>query len=130
MGEIISSWNGRDDQERWLTGFENHGGYTQLGPGMTPLAAVELGFGNCNDGAEGAVVGTVIGTYPHGPILARNPALADHVLELALGHELPPLVRPEIDKLRWQWLARVRRWSTRHRDRSRAQTQQLGSESR
>jgi lipid II isoglutaminyl synthase (glutamine-hydrolysing) len=110
VGEIISRWNGRDGHAQWLTGFENHGGYTRLGPGVKPLATVEIGIGNCNDGTEGAVARTVIGTYPHGPILARNPALADHLLELALGHELPPLVRPEIDKLRKQRLARVR-WS-------------------
>jgi lipid II isoglutaminyl synthase (glutamine-hydrolysing) len=130
VGEIISHWNGRDGQEQWLTGFENHGGYTRLGPGVKPLATVEIGIGNCNDGTEGAVAGTVIGTYPHGPILARNPALADHVLELALGHELPPLVCPEIDKLRRQRLARVRRSNARRRTRSRAQTQQLASGSR
>ncbi len=86
--------------------------------------------GNCNDGTEGAVAGTVIGTYPHGLILARNPALADHVLELALGHELPPLVRPEIDKLRRQRLARVRRSNAHRRTRSREQTRQLASGSR
>ena len=51
----------------------------------------------------------MIGTYPHGPVLARNPALADHVLELALGQELRPLPRPEIDELRRQRLAAVRR---------------------
>ncbi|HEX6759266.1 MAG TPA: glutamine amidotransferase [Propionibacteriaceae bacterium] len=113
VGEIISRWNGRSGQEQWLTGFENHGGYTHLGPGVKPLATVEIGIGNCNDGTEGAVAGTVIGTYPHGPVLARNPALADHVLALALGHDLPPLVRPEIDKLRRQRLARVRRLSAR-----------------
>jgi lipid II isoglutaminyl synthase (glutamine-hydrolysing) len=91
-----------------------------------PMRAI----GNCNDGTEGTVAGTVIGTYPHGQILARNPALADHVLELALGHELPPLVCPEIDKLRRQRLARVRRSNARRRTRSRPQTQQLASGSR
>jgi CobQ-like glutamine amidotransferase family enzyme len=74
-GEIISRWNGRDGDDQWLTGFENHGGYTRLGPRAKPLATVEIGIGNCNDGTEGAVSGTVIGTYPHGPVLARNPAL-------------------------------------------------------
>jgi len=115
VGEIISRWNGRHADDQWLTGFENHGGYTRLGAGATPLAAVEIGVGNCNDGTEGAVAGTVIGTYPHGPILARNPALADHILELALGHELDPLVHPEITKLRRQRLARVRRSYARSR---------------
>jgi CobQ-like glutamine amidotransferase family enzyme len=109
VGEIISRWNGRDGNDQWLTGFENHGGYTRLGPGVKPLASVEIGIGNCSDGSEGAVAGPVIGTYPHGPILARNPALADHILELALKHELEPLVHPEINKLRRQRLRRVRR---------------------
>jgi CobQ-like glutamine amidotransferase family enzyme len=109
VGEIISRWNGRDGNDQWLTGFENHGGYTRLGPGVKPLASVEIGIGNCSDGSEGAVAGTVIGTYPHGPILARNPALADHILELALKRELEPLVHPEINKLRRQRLRRVRR---------------------
>ena len=57
----------------------------------------------------------MIGTYPHGPVLARNPALADHLLELALGQELDPLPRPEINKLRRQRLARVRRLYARNR---------------
>jgi lipid II isoglutaminyl synthase (glutamine-hydrolysing) len=109
VGEIISRWNARDGNDQWLTGFENHGGYTRLGSGVKPLASVEIGIGNCSDGSEGAVAGTVIGTYPHGPILARNPALADHILELALKHELEPLVHPEINKLRRQRLRRVRR---------------------
>jgi lipid II isoglutaminyl synthase (glutamine-hydrolysing) len=115
VGEIISRWDGRDGNDQWLTGFENHGGYTRLGRGVKPLAMVEIGVGNCNDGTEGAVAGTVIGTYPHGPILARNPALADHILELALGHELEPLEHSEITKLRRQRLARVRRSYARSR---------------
>jgi CobQ-like glutamine amidotransferase family enzyme len=117
VGEIISRWDGRDGDDQWLTGFENHGGYTTLGPGVKPLAWVEIGVGNCHDGTEGAIAGTVIGTYPHGPILARNPALADHILELALGHELEPLVHSEINKLRRQRLRRVRRLHARNRQR-------------
>lgn len=109
VGEILSHWIGRDGNDALLTGFENHGGYTTLGASVTPLATVEVGIGNAGDGTEGAVAGTVIGTYPHGPVLARNPALADHVLELALGEELSPLPRPEIDELRRQRLAAVRR---------------------
>jgi lipid II isoglutaminyl synthase (glutamine-hydrolysing) len=114
VGEIISRWHGRNGEEQWLTGFENHGGYTRLGPGAKPLATVEIGVGNCGNCTEGAVAGSVIGTYPHGPVLARNPALADHILELALGHELEPLVHPEISKLRRQRLARVRRLHARN----------------
>jgi lipid II isoglutaminyl synthase (glutamine-hydrolysing) len=109
VGEILSRWDDRDGDEQWLTGFENHGGYTRLGPQARPLARVEIGIGNCDDGTEGAVAGTVIGTYPHGPVLARNPALADHVLELALDRKLAPLIRPEIDELRRQRLLAVRK---------------------
>ena len=109
VGEILSRWVGHDGDEQWLTGFENHGGYTRLEPGVQPLATVEIGTGNCGDGTEGAIAGKVIGTYPHGPLLARNPALADHVLELALDAELAPLDRPEVDELRRQRLQAVRR---------------------
>lgn len=109
VGEILSRWPGRSGDDALLTGFENHGGYTTLGPAATPLARVEVGIGNAGDGTEGAVAGNVIGTYPHGPVLARNPALADHVLQLALGEELTPLPRPEVDELRRQRLAAVRR---------------------
>ncbi len=109
VGEILTRWRGRDGDERWLTGFENHGGYTSLGPAATPLADVEIGVGNDDGGTEGAVQGSVIGSYPHGPVLARNPALADHLIETALGVELEPLVSPEVDELRRQRLAAVRR---------------------
>ena len=63
---------------------------------------MEVGVGNADDGTEGAVQGRVIGTYPHGPVLARNHALADHVLSVALDRELEPLDRPEIDELHRQ----------------------------
>ncbi len=112
VGEILTRWNGHGDgDDQWLSGFENHGGYTVLGSGATPLGTVEVGVGNCGDGTEGAVAGNVIGTYPHGPLLARNPALADHVLELALGEPMAPLDRPEVTELRRQRLAAVRRAS-------------------
>jgi lipid II isoglutaminyl synthase (glutamine-hydrolysing) len=69
-----------------LTGFENHGGVTTLGTATTPLARVSLGVGNGDgSGTEGAVSGRVVGTYLHGPVLARNPVLADALLAWALG---------------------------------------------
>jgi CobQ-like glutamine amidotransferase family enzyme len=67
-----------------LTGFENHGGMTTRGEAVAPLARVTVGIGN-GDGTEGAVAGRVVGTYLHGPVLARNPALADLLLSWALG---------------------------------------------
>jgi lipid II isoglutaminyl synthase (glutamine-hydrolysing) len=73
-----------------LTGFENHGGRTHLGAGVSPLAKVTVGIGN--DGqCEGAWHGTVLGTYSHGPALARNPALADLLLRWGTGSELEPV---------------------------------------
>ncbi|MFT3862329.1 type 1 glutamine amidotransferase [Micropruina sp.] len=113
VGEILSRWTRSDGAEVLLTGFENHGGFTTLGPSATPLARVEIGVGNANDGTEGAVQGRVIGTYPHGPVLARNPALADHVLSVALERDLEAIERPEIDELHRQRVAAVRRQGLR-----------------
>lgn len=73
-----------------LTGYENHGGATHRGPGVEPLAAVVAGVGN-GDGTEGAIAGHVIGTYLHGPGLARNPAVADLLLGWCAGRALEPL---------------------------------------
>ena len=76
-----------------LTGFENHQGITRIGPRARPLAQVRLGNGNgTGDGTEGAWNGTVFGTYMHGPVLARNPQIADLLLKLTLDvNALPPV---------------------------------------
>jgi CobQ-like glutamine amidotransferase family enzyme len=84
-----------------LTGFENHQGLTTIGPGARPLARVTLGTGN-GDGTEGAYAGRVLGTYLHGPVLVRNPSLADLLLTWAVG----PL--PAIDEADERWAARLR----------------------
>ncbi|MBT0567215.1 type 1 glutamine amidotransferase [Williamsia sp. CHRR-6] len=93
-----------------LTGFENHRGGTVLGSGSVPLATVRHGDGNrVGDRIDGAVTGSVIGTYLHGPALARNPELADLLLRQALGvDELAPLDLPEIDQLRRERIAAAR----------------------
>jgi lipid II isoglutaminyl synthase (glutamine-hydrolysing) len=92
-----------------LTGFENHGGGTWLGPGLPALGRLELGVGNGDgSGTEGAISGRVIGTYLHGPVLARNPALADLLLGWAVGKTLEPLEMPEVDRLRAERLAQPR----------------------
>ncbi len=68
-----------------LNGFENHGGVTTVGSGSTPLARVVRGVGNGDgSGTEGAWSGRILGTYLHGPLLARNTALADVLLTWAL----------------------------------------------
>lgn len=81
-----------------LTGFENHGGLTVVGPGATALADVATGIGNgSGDGTEGAWSERVIGTYLHGPVLARNPRLADLLLGWALGGQDPPIPLGRLD---------------------------------
>jgi lipid II isoglutaminyl synthase (glutamine-hydrolysing) len=86
-----------------LTGFENHGGITELGPAAQPLGRVRVGHGNGAAGIEGVVSGRVVGTYLHGPALARNPALADHLLAWVVG-ALEPLDEPLVDRLRTERL--------------------------
>ncbi|MEE4024516.1 glutamine amidotransferase [Gordonia sp. PKS22-38] len=94
-----------------LTGFENHRGGSTLGADAQPLAKVRHGVGNgVGDGTEGVAQGSVIGTYMHGPALARNPELADHLLTRAMGTDsLAPLDLPQVDRLRRERLAAGRR---------------------
>lgn len=94
-----------------LTGFENHLGVSKLGADSQPLGHVLRGTGN-GDGTEGAVTDHVVGTYLHGPALARNPALADLLLAWTAGHPLPPLELPEVDRLRVERLTATRRRRT------------------
>lgn len=76
-----------------LTGFANHRGGSRLGPAARPLARTRGDLSNEGtvNSAEGAVQGNVVATYLHGPVLARNPSLADWLLERALGEPLAPL---------------------------------------
>jgi lipid II isoglutaminyl synthase (glutamine-hydrolysing) len=90
-----------------ITGFENHGGRTHLGPGLTPLARVTAGVGN--DGAtEGVWQGRLLGTYMHGPALARNPAIADLLLSWATGSTMDSLDDTWPSRLRAERLAALR----------------------
>jgi len=89
-----------------MTGFENHAALTSLGPGARPLGRVLSGTGN-GDGTDGAVCGRVVATYMHGPVLARNPALADLLLYLATGLDLEPLDDIEEEALRAERLERA-----------------------
>ena len=75
----------------------------------TPLSAVLRGAGNRQgDGIDGAVQGSVMATYLHGPCLARNPQLADLLLSQVVG-TLEPLPLPEVDSLRRERLGAPRR---------------------
>jgi CobQ-like glutamine amidotransferase family enzyme/UDP-N-acetylmuramyl tripeptide synthase len=83
-----------------LTGFENHAAVTRLGSGVTPLGRVVRGVGNGDDArTEGARSGRVVGTYMHGPVLARNAALADLLLGLVVDGPLAPLDDSEEERL-------------------------------
>lgn len=76
---VVGSGHGR------LVGFENHSGQTILDHDQPALGRVEKGYGNNpKSKAEGAVSGAVIGTYLHGPLLPKNPELADYLLLTAL----------------------------------------------
>jgi CobQ-like glutamine amidotransferase family enzyme len=89
-----------------ITGFENHGGRTHLGQGVRPFASVRAGVGN--DGtSEGVWAGRILGTYMHGPALARNPALADLLIGWATGDQLAPLDDTWPTRLRTERLAAV-----------------------
>jgi CobQ-like glutamine amidotransferase family enzyme len=83
-----------------VTGFENHFGDALLGPDAAPLGRVRVGVGNGRDGVEGAVQAGIVATYLHGPVLVRNPRLADRLLTAAVGHPLDPLPDPQIERLR------------------------------
>lgn len=73
------------DGDTPVIGFENHSGRTYLGPGCKPLGRVIQGFGNNDkDNTEGARYCNCFGTYLHGPLLPKNPVLADYLIELAL----------------------------------------------
>lgn len=123
-----------------LTGFENHMGATVLGSDAAALGRVLHGVGNgvpadpsaapsdCSSAApaagasastgasstgsriEGVVQGSIIATYMHGPVLARNPEFADLLLCRALGVDsLPPVDVPAMEQLRRERIATARR---------------------
>lgn len=70
-----------------LVGFENHSGKTYLSQDSKPLGRVVIGSGNNGeDRTEGCIYKNAIGCYLHGPVLPKNPHLADFLLLKALSH--------------------------------------------
>jgi CobQ-like glutamine amidotransferase family enzyme len=85
IGDVLLECELRPGERRTLAGFENHAGRTYLDEGAQPLGRVIAGFGNDGEsGYEGCRVGLALGTYLHGPLLPRNPWLADWLLSAAL----------------------------------------------
>ncbi len=103
IGDVLVECELRPGWRRTLAGFENHAGRTRLDPGAEPLGRVLAGFGNDGEsGFEGCRAGRVLGTYLHGPLLPRNPWLADWLLAQALAHRTggePPELAPLPDEL-------------------------------
>ena len=76
-----------DGDHHEVAGFENHAGRTHLGAGAVPFGRVLAGHGNDGTGStEGVTRLRAIGTYLHGPLLPRNPWVADRLLEWAIAH--------------------------------------------
>ena len=87
IGDVLLECELEPGLTRQLAGFENHAGRTLLDPGEAPLGRVLFGFGNDGEsGFEGCRRGRALGTYLHGPLLPRNPWLADWLLAQALAH--------------------------------------------
>jgi CobQ-like glutamine amidotransferase family enzyme len=89
IGDVLLECELEPGHRRTLAGFENHAGRTYLDEGAEPLGRVVAGFGNNGeDGVEGSRVGNALGTYLHGPLLPRNPWLADWLIGKALARRL------------------------------------------
>jgi lipid II isoglutaminyl synthase (glutamine-hydrolysing) len=87
IGDVLIDCELDRGQRQAVVGFENHAGRTILDAGAEPLGRVIAGFGNDGEsGYEGCRVEAAIGTYLHGPLLPRNPWLADWLLARAVTH--------------------------------------------
>ncbi|ARD42534.1 type 1 glutamine amidotransferase [Actinomyces gaoshouyii] len=83
-GRLIGNITTTSEVFGGIVGYENHSGLTTLAPNQAPFGRVRSGDGNNGqDGTEGALAHHVIGTYLHGSLLPKNPAVADWLLERA-----------------------------------------------
>ncbi|AJM77645.1 type 1 glutamine amidotransferase [Rathayibacter toxicus] len=73
-----------------LIGFENHVRRMEGFSAEQALGRVLYGVGNGN-GTEGYRSGALLGTHLHGPVLAKNPILADAILRRVIGHGYQPI---------------------------------------
>ena len=106
IGDVLLECELEPGRRERIAGFENHAGRTLLDADTTPLGRVVHGFGNDgSSGFEGCRLGRALGTYLHGPLLPRNPWLADWVLAQSLAHATgsePPELSPLDDELEKQ----------------------------
>jgi lipid II isoglutaminyl synthase (glutamine-hydrolysing) len=87
IGDVLLASSLDEQPGRTIAGFENHAGRTMLDEGAVPLGRVVAGYGNDGEsGYEGCRIGRAVGTYLHGPLLPRNPWLADLLLSWAIAH--------------------------------------------
>lgn len=93
IGNVVAKiqWENLDDKpsttsrSQYIVGFENHGGRTYLGTGTKAFAKTIKGYGNNGeDGTEGVIYKNAIGSYFHGPLLPKNPEVADWLIKKAL----------------------------------------------
>jgi CobQ-like glutamine amidotransferase family enzyme len=95
---VVESGLAATGGRRTIVGFENHSGQTYLGPGVAALGRVLTGHGNNGaDGLEGATYRNVVGTYLHGSLLPKNPALTDHLIRTALRRRYGPVELAPLD---------------------------------
>ena len=108
LGRESAAAAGHPELAGRLTGFENHSGRTRLGPAARPLGTITAGRAPTVDPDEGAIAfpgddgldGLRVGTYLHGPLLPRNPHLADYLVLSALrprGIDALPLLDDRAD---------------------------------
>ncbi len=85
IGNVVAQLELNNIANSYIVGFENHGGRTYLGDNAKPLAKIIKGFGNNGkDGTEGIIYKNAIGSYLHGPLLPKNPEIADWLIQKAL----------------------------------------------
>jgi CobQ-like glutamine amidotransferase family enzyme len=110
IGNIIINLQARFKSlsTKYVVGFENHSGRTFLGKHCQPLGQVISGSGNNGqDKTEGSVFRQAIGCYLHGPLLPKNPHLADWLIAQALEKKYGKIrLQPLDDRL--EWLAQSR----------------------
>ncbi len=100
IGNIVIERETGTTERQTIVGFENHSGLTTLGPDMKPLGRALPGHGHGNngqDGTEGVCHGKLYGTYLHGSLLPKNPALADELIIKALQRRYTLTVLPPLD---------------------------------